>query len=181
MLFRCKNRHKSHIGQTFSCLFPLSHAAIPVFYRTQQYGSGMTKPRPLRQDREGCHPQKFPYHMADSRYGVVKDHPRPRPAHHCAHPLPHLRAVTVHRALPAREFAAAEPATGKAQRGIVQQRGARRAQLTVAFLAAAVQPYHLFRHPLLLLNPVHTFSNCPAGGIKCAEPATDTAYIHYYI
>ena len=161
--------------------FSLSHIASPDFLPLEQYGSGMTELRMLRQGCGEMSPQKFPRNMADSHYGVVKGHPRPRPSHHYAHLFPHLRTVTVHRTLPARGFAAAEPATGKAQRGIAQQRGARRAQLTVAFLAATVQPYHLFHHPLFLLNPVHTFSSCQPEGMKPAEPQMNTVYIHYYI
>ncbi len=93
--------------------------------------------------------------VSDGRHWMIKQHPRPGPAHHCTHLFPHLRLVAVYGALLARRFAVGKAAMVEPSLGIVQQFSARLTQLTVALLFAAIQPYHLLHHTFFVSQSAH--------------------------
>ncbi len=77
---------------------------------------------------------------------MAKDHPGPRPAHHGADTLPHIRAVAMDRARGAYRLGFPEGARGKPSRRIIEEFPALRARRAVPFpvVSAAIQADHGF-------------------------------------
>lgn len=90
--------------------------------------------------------------MAHGRGGMEKEHPRARPPHDAPYLLPLLAAIAMDATFPARRFGLAKRATVKPLPRIGQKPRATAAQLAVALLVPAVQPYHQLNHPLFTLN-----------------------------
>ena len=101
--------------------------------------------------------RKFPKYMSNGRHGVIKNHPRPRPAHHAAHPLPHIRPIAMHGAHLASRFRLAKLAAGKPSVSVFQQRSALRTEASVPLLPPTIEPNHRLHHALFFFYPSHVY------------------------
>ena len=94
----------------------------------------------------------FPPKMPQGRNRVVPQHPRAGVAHDDAHPLPHLRFITMYGAQPAGRFPFTERTAVQAREGVASQLLADGTQLGVPLLAPAVEAYHPLDGRLLLAD-----------------------------
>lgn len=75
---------------------------------------------------------------------MIKKHTRPSIPHHVLHLPTHFRTVTMHRTPPASRLIFTEMTFGQPTVSIFQQFFTLSTELAVAFLTAAVKPYHKF-------------------------------------
>lgn len=110
--------------------------------------------------------------MPERRYRMVKQHPRPGPAHDNLDTFLHLPPIAMQRTVLTGRLVGPEPASIEPQTGILQHLAACRTQLRMPLLFPTIQPDHLLDDPLFpidttLHSTLFLFSNPPPASVRC--------------
>lgn len=103
---------------------------------------------------------------------MVKQHPRPGPAHDNLDTFLHVPPIAMQRTVLTGRLVGPEPASIEPQTGILQHLAACRTQLRMSLLFPTIQPDHLLDDPLFpidttLHSTLFLFSNPPPASVRC--------------